>query len=85
MAPMQPSARQYNPDGDKFYHALTQPVMKDGKQVKSHTLWWRLTVDADGNSNEGKAIPAAQAQQRSAAGAGHQDEEPPPYGAYPPL
>lgn len=79
MAPMQPSAARYNPEGDKFYHALAKPVRgQDGREVKNHTLWWRLTVDAEGNSNDGKVIPGV--QQRRPVAAGDRDEEPPLYG-----
>ena len=61
MAPMRFSAPQYNPDGDKMYHQLDERDWREdarGALVKNHTMWWRQTVDADGNSNDGVAMPA---------------------------
>lgn len=70
-APMKLSAPQYNKDGDKFYHPLDRPIRRDGKEVKSHTLYWRQTVDAHGESNEGKFLPGAT---RRPVNAGRSDE-----------
>jgi hypothetical protein len=61
MAPMQPSAPKFNPEGDKFWHPLNPPARRDGKDVKSHTLYWRQTVNAAGESNDGKLIPQGRA------------------------
>ena len=71
-APMRPSAPQYNPDGDKFFHDLDprdpNTPRKNGVPVKSHTLWWRQTVDADGYSNEGQEMPFIPQQQPRGGG-----------------
>lgn len=59
-APCQLSKPEYNKDGDKFFHALEERDQyrnQRGQTVKSHTLYWRQTVNAQGESNAGKVMP----------------------------
>src|SRR5690606_11066021 len=54
------SAPRYNRDGDRMYHPLPRELWtKDdrGGDVSNHSLYWRQTVDANGDTNEGKLIP----------------------------
>ncbi len=63
-APCRFSAPKFNKDGDRLYHPLPQEQWtKDdrGGVVKNHSLYWRQTVDANGQSNEGKLIPQGKA------------------------
>lgn len=63
-APCRFSAPKYNKDGDRMYHPLPREQWtKDdrGGDVKNHSLYWRQTVDANGESNEGKLIPQGKA------------------------
>lgn len=62
-APCRFSVGRYNKDGDRLYHALPESdwYQHEGKTVKNHNLYWRQTVDANGESNEGKLIPQGKA------------------------
>lgn len=62
MAPVLMSVPKYqNPEGDKCYHEFPQPVQdpQTGKWVKSHTMFWRQTVDSNGNPNGPHNLPHA--------------------------
>lgn len=70
-APCQLSAPQYNKDGDRLYHPLApddQYKLDDGRLVKNHNLYWRQTVDANGESNYGKLIPQPGRKQSAMGG-----------------
>jgi hypothetical protein len=76
-APCQLSAPKYNPDGDKLYHPLNeedQYKLDDGRLVKNHNLYWRQSVDANGDSNYGKLIP--QPGQKQSHGGGTYEPQP---------
>lgn len=67
---VKPSLPKYNRDGDKFFHSLPERDwyrMDDGRTAKSHSLYWRETVNGRGESNESKEMPGA--RQPVAAGA----------------
>ncbi len=66
---------EYDKDGDRWYHPQAGlPDLPDGRHVKNCNLYWRQTVDADGESNQGKEMPQVQ-RQRVAAGRNDRDYE----------
>lgn len=62
-APVFLSPPQYNRDGDKCFHYLDP----DDKRAGSHSIYWRLTVDEDGNSNADVPIPSGRGGGRGGA------------------
>jgi hypothetical protein len=62
-APCQFNIARYNKDGDRMHHPIPEAdwYMHEGRQVKNHNLYWRQTVNAAGESNDGKLIPQGRA------------------------
>jgi len=53
---------KFDRDGDRWYHALDQSdwyQTSTGATAKNHTLYWRQTVDSNGESNNGQEQPPA--------------------------
>lgn len=76
---------KYDKDGDRWYHPQDGiPDLPDGRHVKNHNLYWRETVDKDGETNQGKVMPApsrrpALAGARRQGSDGYEDDPDPGY------
>lgn len=59
MAPVFLSAPKYNADGDRCYHPLDRrdQYQREGRVVQNHNMYWRETVDENGESNRGVPLP----------------------------
>jgi len=68
-AEMRKSDPKFDKDGDRWFHSLDEAqwyTTSTGATAKNHTLYWRQTVDSDGESNAGREQPSGQSTGRVA-------------------